>query len=226
MNLLTKDGRSIVWDSVFQSQLAALADRTGVRPEHFRTAGRKTNTNPDGETIDWWRIDGLRQVEEYVKWLETTGWEIAVMPDGKPAIEWMAEVWFGGRPVRLVIDAIYSNGSDLIAVDYKTGSQPPAGVMQLAFYASAIERVYGSEWRPKWGSYYMSRKGQLSGLVDLSHWDMAFFDHAFEAMNAQMDLGYYPPNVDKHCSFCSVADYCTAVNGPKSSEYPLQMKGK
>ena len=38
-----------------------------------------------------------------------------------------AEVWFGGTPVRLVVDCVYTNGTDLIVVDYKTGQRVPYG---------------------------------------------------------------------------------------------------
>ena len=44
----------------------------------------------------------------------------------------------------------------------------PTGKKQLALYASSIEKAYGV--RPKWGAFYMSRKGELSDLVDLEPW--------------------------------------------------------
>lgn len=161
-------------------------------------------------------------MENYIEWFSNTGWSIAVLPDGKPGIEWQGEVNFGGTPVRLVIDCVYTNGSDLIVCDYKTGQRAPYGQEQLALYASAIERAYGE--RPKWGAFYMSRKGELSDLIDLSPWGMDYFDFMFSSMNEMIAMGTFPPTVGDHCSYCSFSAYCPASDGSKSHEYPLRIK--
>ena len=215
------------WVEVFAKHVELAESRTGVAAQEWRIGGRRTKANPDGEDLDFWRAEGLRQVHDYLEWFEKSGWLIATMPDGKPGIEWEAEVSFGGRPVKLIVDAIYQAGSSLVVVDYKTGARSPYGMLQAGLYASAIERVYGV--RPKWGAFYMTRKAALSDLVDLSPWSMEFFDYEFGALNAFIDTGYFPPNVGDHCGWCSFADYCVAVNGPKSSEFPLAIptqKGK
>lgn len=204
---------------------------SGVPVDEWRVGGRKSKALPDGEDLAYWQAEGLRQVEEYISWYKRSGWQIATMPDGKPGIEWEAEVPFGGTNVRLVIDAVYylnlppwtgSTPETSVVVDYKTGSRNPAtGPVQLGLYASALERVYG--WRPKWGAIYMSRKAELADLIDLTPYSMEFYDHQFAAMNAHLDTGYLPATVGDHCGFCSFSDYCYALNGSKSSEYPMQI---
>lgn len=224
------------WADVWAAQVAQVEQRSGVPSEDWRVGGRKTKANPAGEDLGFWQEEGLRQVEEYLKWYERSGWRIATMPDGKPGIEWEAEVVFGGAHIRLVVDAVYqlnlppwvdATPDNLVVVDYKTGSRNPAsGPIQLGLYASAIEKVYGI--RPKWGAIYMSRKAELADLIDLTPWSIDFYDYQFSAMNAHIDTGYLPPNVGDHCSFCSFRDYCAAVGGSKASEYPLTIhkKGK
>jgi hypothetical protein len=210
------------WAEVLQQAVTNTETRTGIASNEWRVGGRRTKANPDGEDLNFWQSEGLRQAEVYKEWLETSGWQIYVLPDGRPAIEWDAEVSFGGSPVRLVIDCVYTNGSDLVVVDYKTGSRTPYGVEQLALYACAIERAFDS--RPKWGAFYMSRKGQLGDLVDLTPWGTDYFDYMFESMNAQMATGFFAPTVGEHCGWCSFSNHCAAVGGKESSNYPINLK--
>lgn len=211
------------WNEVFTRELVSIERRSGVPVEHWVVGGRRGKATPDGENADWWRGEGLRQIEAYVDWLDDTGWSIATMPDGRPGIEWDVIAWFGGRPVKAIIDSIFTNGSDLIVVDFKTGRKKQMP-LQLGLYASIIEATQSV--RPKWGGYYMSREAELSDLHDLSPWSIDFFNYTFNAMNINVDAGLYPPNVSDHCNWCSVRQYCVAMNGPKSSEYPLHKKGK
>lgn len=222
------------WAEIWSNTIADAERRTGVNIEDWRVAGRRTKALPDGETADFWQAEGLRQVEEYLKWFDKSGWSIATMPDGKPGIEWEAEVVFGESHVRLIVDAIYAlnhapwtdvTPDQLVVTDYKTGSRSPhTGPIQLGLYASAIEKVYGM--RPKWGAIYMCRDGRLNDLIDLTPWSIDFFEYQFGAMQAYMDTGYFPPTVSDHCGYCSYADYCAAVGGSKSAGYPLQIHTK
>lgn len=207
------------WIEIFTNTIVKVEERSGVPHDQWRIGGRTTKANPDGENVAFWQQEGLRQVEAYIEWLDRCGWSIATMPDGRPGIEWDAQVSFGGTPVQFVIDCVYSNGSDLIVVDYKTGNRTPAGVTQLGLYASAVEKVSGV--RPKWGAFYMTRKGMIDDLTDLTPWGIDFYEYAFSAMNQQLQLGMFAPNVSDHCGYCSYRDYCIAVNGPKSAGYPL-----
>ena len=216
----TRADRAAEWVRILDEQITDKLKWTDVPVGEWKVGGRASKANPDRENLAFWQEEGLRQAEAYIAWLRANGWQIATMPDGKPGIEWEAEVQFGGSPIRLVVDAIYDVGGEWVIVDYKSGTKTPSAILQLALYASAIERAYGR--RPKWGAFYMSRKAELTPLADLSLWDQSFIDYNFEAMNAYQATGYYPPVLGDHCEYrCSVSDYCIAKNGSKAKDYPL-----
>lgn len=211
------------WLEVFNDAVKEVEERSNIPSTEWKTAGRKTTSRPDGEDLSFWQSDGLKQVESYQKWYQSSGWKIATMPDGRPGIEWAADVHFGGTPVRMIVDAIYQVGEDLVIVDYKTGSRTPFGAVQAGLYASGIERAYGI--RPKWGSFFMTRKGELDELLDLSPLSMDYFDYVFGAMNHSTMNGWFPPSVGDSCRMCSFTAQCPAFGG---TDFPLQIptKGK
>ena len=211
------------WLEVFNDAVKEVEERSNIPSTEWKTAGRKTTSRPDGEDLSFWQSDGLKQVESYHKWYNSSGWKIATMPDGRPGIEWAADVHFGGTPVRMIVDAIYQVGEDLVIVDYKTGSRTPFGAVQAGLYASGIERAYGI--RPKWGSFFMTRKGELDELLDLSPLSMDYFDYVFGAMNHSTMNGWFPPSVGDSCRMCSFTAQCPAFGG---TDFPLQIptKGK
>lgn len=211
------------WLEVFNDAVKEVEERSNIPSTEWKTAGRKTTSRPDGEDLSFWQSDGLKQVESYQKWYKSSGWKIATMPDGRPGIEWAADVHFGGTPVRMIVDAIYQVGEDLVIVDYKTGSRTPFGAVQAGLYASGIERAYGI--RPKWGSFFMTRKGELDELLDLSPLSMDYFDYVFGAMNHSTMNGWFPPSVGDSCRMCSFTAQCPAFGG---TDFPLQIptKGK
>lgn len=217
MNLTEK------WLEVFNDAVKETEERSSIPSSEWKVAGRKTAARPDGEDLPFWQNDGLKQVESYYKWYASSGWKIATMPDGRPGIEWAADVTFGGTPVRMVVDAIYQVGEDLVIVDYKTGSRTPFGAIQAGLYASGIERMYGI--RPKWGAFFMTRKGELDELLDLSPLSMEYFDYVFGAMNHSTMNGWFPPSVGESCRMCSFTAQCPAFG---SKDFPLQIptKGK
>lgn len=209
------------WLEVFTDAVTEIETRSGIPSSEWKTAGRKTVARPDGEDLPFWQNDGLKQVESYQKWYEQSGWQIATMPDGRPGIEWGADVTFGGTPVRMIVDAIYKVGEDLVIVDYKTGSRTPFGAVQAGLYASGIERIFGV--RPKWGAFFMTRKGELDELLDLSPLSMEYFDYVFGAMNHEVMNGWFPPAVGDACRMCSFTAQCPAFGG---KDFPLQIPNK
>lgn len=204
------------WLEVFNDAVKETEDKSGIPSTEWKTAGRKTAARPDGEDLSFWQSDGLKQVEAYQKWYESSGWQIATMPDGRPGIEWAADVHFGGTPIRFIVDAIYQVGEDLVIVDYKTGSRTPFGAIQAGLYASGIERAYGI--RPKWGAFFMTRKGELDELINLDHLTMDFYDYSFGAMNHSIQNGWFPPSVGDSCRMCSFTEQCPAMG---KSDFPL-----
>jgi len=214
---------SEMWSTEFRAELERAEADSGYPVSEFKVGGRKTKALPDGEDVDFWLGEGLKQIESYVNWYRESGWSVATMPDGRPGIEWSVEVGFGDINIKMFIDAIFTdvNGNHWI-VDFKTGKNTPHSALQLALYRAGIKRTTGLEINM--GAWYMTRKGELSDAIDLSHWDEDFFDGWFSTVNAQIALGLFAPNVDMHCGWCGVRDYCQAVVGDKSSEYPLMMK--
>lgn len=204
------------WLEVFNDAVKETEEKSGIPSTEWKTAGRKTAARPDGEDLSFWQSDGLKQVEAYQKWYESSGWQIATMPDGRPGIEWAADVHFGGTPIRFIVDAIYQVGEDLVIVDYKTGSRTPFGAIQAGLYASGIERAYGI--RPKWGAFFMTRKGELDELINLDHLTMDFYDYSFGAMNHSIQNGWFPPSVGDSCRMCSFTEQCPAMG---KSDFPL-----
>ena len=197
------------WVEVFNDSVLRTEEQTGIPSSEWKTAGRKTALRPDGEDLAFWQSDGLKQVESYLKWYESSGWQIAEMPDGRPGIEWAADVTFGGTPVRFIVDAIYKVGEDYVIVDYKTGSRTPFGAIQAGLYAAGIERTMGI--RPKWGAFFMTRQGTLGDLINLDHLTMDYFDYVFGAMNHSVMAGIFPPSVGDSCRMCSFVDKCPAM---------------
>lgn len=214
MNLAEK------WLEIFNESVRLSEEKTGIPSSEWKTVGRKTASRPDGEDLNFWQNDGLKQAESYLKWLEQSSWQIATMPDGRPGIEWDADVHFGGTPVRFIVDAIYQVGEDLVIVDYKTGSRTPFGMIQAGLYASGIERLYNV--RPKWGAFFMTRQAQLDDLFSLDHLTPEYFDYVYAAMNHSVLAGYFPPSVGDSCRTCSFMDKCPAMG---KTDFPLTIKG-
>lgn len=223
MSLLDSvDERREAYIAGFDALLWETAERNDVAPADFRVGGRKTKAWPDGETIEFWMASGFDQIERYLEWIEATDWDIATVPDGRPAIEWDAQVMLGGFPTRLVIDCIYQNrAGELIVVDYKSGSHNPSSPEQLGLYATALELTYGPQWRPRWGAYYMTRRAELLKLENLDKWTNAYFGYQLASMEVGITAGLYPPTIDDHCNWCSVSAYCPARDGEFASQYPL-----
>jgi hypothetical protein len=213
-----------LWVDTFQSQVKELEERSNVPTFNWKTAGRKTKANPNGEDLAYWQEEGLRQVTEYSQWLNGSGWEIATMPDGKPGIEWEGIVEFGGKPVKFIIDLILKHGESLIVTDFKTGKRTPFGCEQLALYASGVEKLF--DVRPRFGAFFMTRSGELGDLIELEHWGIDYFEYQFTAVNTFIDSGFFPPNVGEHCGWCSQAVHCSAVKGSKSHGFQIGKKGK
>jgi hypothetical protein len=206
----------------FRDELRKEEIKTGYAVEDFKVGGRKTKARPFGEDVEFWLEEGVRQIQGFIDWYEDSGWSIATLDD-RPAIEWEAEVSFGGRPVRMVVDAVLvDKAGDLVIVDHKTGNKTPSSSLQLALYGAGIRRSLGIDI--KYGSYFMTRKSELSGLEDLHLYDEDWFDSWFASINKQIDMNIFVPSIDTHCGWCSVSEYCAAVGGSKSSDYPLMMK--
>jgi len=136
----------------------------------WRAANRGT------EDQDWWVAEGLRMVERFVRWKQTTGRDLRVYDDGRPMLERHIEVELGGVPVILIPDAVVVDEHGQVGIlDYKTG-KPPKKPTQLHFYAAGLAEV---DVFATWGLYYMARPGQLLA-TELPFWHDGVVDDLLE----------------------------------------------
>jgi RecB family exonuclease len=208
-----------IWASAWAQSLADQQARTDVHMSKWRVAGRKTKEKPEAENLAYWHEAGLEQVTTYEAWLKASGWKVAAH-QGKPLVEFEVFHTFaaGTAPVKGFIDSVMRTpDGQLIIVDYKTGSRPPSGPQQLALYATMM-RGLGME-APTHGAYYMTRKGQLGPIEDLTRWDQRFWDRIFKQLNNARHMNLFLPNIGDHCGYCSVSSYCYAAGGTESAAF-------
>lgn len=197
------------WDSLKASQIGS----NGFTEADVRAGGRATKEYPNKEDERWWQTNGIPMVESWVTWRDTSGWGIADIGGGTPAIELGLVVEIGGLPIKMVIDRLMFMPSEdgtltrdnFIVLDLKSGKTAPKSDLQLALYATGIEIVYG--WRPRWGTYWMARTGTISDPVDLDNYPKEMFEEIFSQFKQARDNGVFIPNLN-HCQMCSVIDYC------------------
>ncbi len=215
------------WSDTFDQEIQRLIDETGVSPEQWKTAGRKTQKLPVGEDIAWWKGEGLGQIVAYESWLAQSNLRIATMPDNKPAVEWGMTGKFreDGVSVQMHVDVIFEAGPGrYMIVDNKTGSRIPASHGQLALYAALIQAH--TDIRPEIGAYYMTRQGILTDPESLTPWGIDYWDKITTQVRAAQENDVFVPNVGWQCNGCGVKQFCSAMNGPlkdqaEGAEYVL-----
>lgn len=205
------DSMQALWLDSFQSHVATTKANSGTDPRGWAKAGRATKDKPDGENLDWWEVEGLRQLEAYASWLDTTDW-VFVDFDGIPGIEFPIDVAFGSQRVRGFIDAIMvTPEGQMVVIDHKTGSRTPDSLLQVGLYAAALE-VMGYP-RPALGCFWMTRKGIHTDPESLERYTPKFWEDMFSMFHRGLQADVFIPNVGSHCNTCSVRDACAAVGG-------------
>lgn len=215
------------WHATFEADLAAKVEQTGVDSTLWRAGGRATKAYPNKEDGQWWRDNGLAFSKAWVDWRESVAWQIWETPAGEPAIELDLRCSFGDVPVRTIIDRIFvTPDGELAVVDIKTGASAPKDQgLQLGFYASAVEQVFGQ--RPSLCTYWNARKGGIGEFISVDHLTPAFLGHLLGEFVKARDMGLYLPNLSQNCSNCGVRRACAAVNGEEAHVYdPLYLKEK
>jgi len=177
--------------------------------DKWRTAGRKTKADPNGEDIAWWQRNGPVMVAQYHAWRRQNPnlviWET---PQGAPAIELQVNIQLeDGTMLKGYIDRVFQDfdSGELLIVDLKSGKTTPPPI-QLATYALAIEKTFG--FAPRYGSYWMAREGTLDATHDLSRFPPAMVSRWFRDVNKALSMDIYVPHVTRDCSWCSVKDSC------------------
>jgi CRISPR/Cas system-associated exonuclease Cas4 (RecB family) len=211
-----------IWTNQYEADLdeevATQVTFSGIPTSGWAVSGRVSKDKPNKEDLIFWREEGARQVQAYVEWLDKSGWVIAVLPDGRKAIEVALEIQIGGVPIKLVIDAIYDTGNGvLMIVDYKTGSRTPISGLQLGLYATALEKAYGI--RIQLGAYYMTRKGILSDPVNLDKYTEGVLSSLYQQLDTAIRDEIFIPNPGTHCVSCGVREACYLMGGGESAKY-------
>jgi len=198
----------------------ALTEARDAEPDESKwiVAGKPTKAKPNAEDVAWWGDAGENWMDAYVEWRELGGWQPFEAPGGL-AIEMDINATFGEALVRNILDrAEVTPAGELVIVDIKTGSKTPDDPTQLAQYAHAFGQVMDID-APRWGSYYMARKGAPTPLIDLSSITKEFLDGEYTTLHRMRASGLFLANPGWGCGHCGVRDFCAAKGGKRANEY-------
>lgn len=188
----------------------------------WRAAGRKTAQWPQGEDDKWWRANGPDMVRKYAQFRINTNATFPIWQTeaGLEGIELPVDPEFtGGIQLKGYIDRVFTMQPELVVVDLKSGSREPASALQLGVYATAMEKQYGI--RPKWGAYYMTRKGEMTPMVDLSHYTEEKLARWFRSFKRAVESDIFVPHVTSMCSGCGVREACYAYSPGVQPDFDL-----
>lgn len=206
-----------IWTLHWGKQYTQTLDRN-VHQDDWRSAGRVTAKTPNKEDGAWWYENGLLFLNAWVQWRDKYGWKIISLGD-KPAIELEIIADFNGVPVKMTIDRVMQTPTgELVVVDLKTGSRTPESDLQLGFYASGIEKVYGI--RPSHGAYWMARQGEVGPILPLESYGVETIGRMVRLFDKARKSGIFIPNFS-HCKLCALKDQCAWRNGRDSDKYPI-----
>lgn len=192
-----------IWKNAWTNTETEMRDRIGPNwnEKEFRSANKR---KPEDKA--WWYTNGLEMLKNYQRWRATSDWKIWTAPDGKPAIELVMQVNFGTALVKMALDRIMQRpDGELVVLDLKTGSRTPSTTLQLGFYSVGIELTYGI--KPKFGSYWMARKGEPTEPVSLEWYTKDRLIRLAEMFNRARYEGMFIPNIS-NCSLCGYTAHC------------------
>lgn len=214
----TAEGYSNFPDA-FRAEIAEQEERTGIPQSEWRVTGKATAANPGKENRAWWELKGPEFVENWRRFFLASPYVVAITPNGEPAVEIELNGTIGGAPVKGYLDRVFETpNGELIIFDLKTGVRMPKP-NQLVTYRILLGELFGPEWLPRWGSYYMNRTGLMTGPEDLQALDNGSVHYEYEmAWNMTQNNIFLPNTTSGWCSTCEVKDYCYAVGGSKAHE--------
>lgn len=197
---------SDAFDRAFQAEIDRVEQESNVPRSEWRSGGRASKAWPDKENYDWWVANGPAMVKSWVSWRLGSGWSIAEF-DGNHAIEFEIDFPIGDDFfVRMIIDRVMVNGSgELAVIDLKSGSRSPSSDLQLAVYATGMDRMLGV--RPQYGAYWMAREGTSTPLADLDHLSSDRVVSMLKMFDTARKSQIFLPNL-KECHYCGVAEHC------------------
>lgn len=196
--------------AVTLARLACLiAESDEEEPDRSRWGAAGSVKEPQGET--WWAETAPRLVVSWRDWLETSGLEIWVTPNGLPAVELdMSAALEGGVVFRAIADRVLIDRNSHLVVDIKTGKNKPVTPFQLASQAVMIEATHSL--RVDYGAFWMAREGQLTPPMDLRPAKERVLDLVTGARRV-IDQGIFLPVVGPGCRPCGVRRWCSIMGG-------------
>jgi hypothetical protein len=172
-----------------------------------RVGGRATKANPNKEDAKWWLAKGPEWVQGYVAWRNLNpDWKIWKAPDGNHAIELELTPVVADVPVKMIIDRVFEVNGELVIVDLKTSQSTPTSALQLAFYKLGLEQQFGIPI--KWGTYYMSRGGGVSEMVDLSEYTYEKMEYLIKQFDTARKAAIFLPNTNSCQYLCGLTEFC------------------
>jgi len=166
--------------------------------------------------LQWWGGEGVRQLESYLEWLEATQWEFVEYAD-RPMIEMDVSNWLGDVYVKGFVDAVMTDGDQVMLVDYKTGSRTPAAMMQLGIYRVLLRETTGID--ATHGVWWMTRKAEPSEPVQLGRYTHDYVRTIFETFDRAVEQQVFLPKEGSHCFTCDVRSACYIQGGVDAWKY-------
>jgi hypothetical protein len=187
--------------------------------KEFRAGGRASKAYPNKEDAQWWLDNGPKMVDFWVQFREDSGWKLYELPTGKVSVETELNFEIQGVEVKGFLDRLMvSPEGELVVVDIKTSSKPPATNTQLGIYAILVEKILGV--RPTKGAYFLARTGELTPPVSLDMYTENRFGSWLNKFKLAVENDIFIPAPGFMCGTCSVNTACYAVNGKDSHLYP------
>lgn len=212
-------------EQALQAEVDRALKGTSWSEEDIRVSGRASKAWPGREDRDWWTHNLPGMVESWKTWRRNTPWQIWMTPDGEPAIELEVRIVLGEGADKVsilgYIDRVFEDPATgrLIVLDLKSGSTTPATTHQLGLYRLGIWQRFGM--LADYGTFYSGRTGATGVVHDLGEWSEDRFEFEYGAAKKQIRSGLFTPNVDRHCSWCGVREFCYAVGGERAGEVTL-----
>ena len=207
------------FNKVFDKNIAEQVERCGFDTTEWKATGRASKANPNKEDEAFWRTNGPVFVNNWVTWLERTGWNVWLTPEGVPAIEVGLNPIFGGIPIKQYVDRVMvTPDGELVVVDLKSGTRVPES-SQLGHYACGLEQQFGPAGRPQYGVYWMARQAGTSEIFNLDPYTQERVAFEYSTARRGMEAGIFLPNPTALCGGCGVRRGCYAVGGAEAHKY-------
>lgn len=211
------DGGPETFAEALELEIADRVEYSGIEPDYWTASGRASTEWPDKENQAFWLKNGQTWFLQYQRFLQSSPWQTWITPDGEPAIEIELNWLLGDIEVRGYVDRIWENivTGALLIVDIKSGSREP-GVKQLVTYHNGVAALFKDrEWgtAPRYGGYYMARKGMLTSPEDVAAMDDGRLEYEYAAAARGIQAEVFLPSKSMLCGSCNVRDYCREVGG-------------